>query len=113
MDVDVLAGLDVLDQPVLVVGLAGHRRVEVEARFAVVGVEARDGHLAFDSTRRGEHVHEAQAPRAGGQPVGREAVEQCGGVVAGHEELGEGGQVDDPDPVAHAAALVGDDVEGV
>ena len=113
VDVDVLAGFDVLDQPVLVVGFAGHGGVEVEAGFAAVGVEACDGHLAFDAAGRGEHVDQAQASRADRQPVGREAVEQGGGVVSGDEELGEGGQVGDPDPVAYAPAFGGDDVEGV
>ena len=108
-DGHVLAADHVLDQPVLVVGGAGDGRVEV---VAVVG-ETGDRHLALDAAEVGEHVDEADPTVGDGQPVGREAAQQVGGVASGHLELGEGGQVGDADPLTYAGAFGGDDVVGV
>ena len=96
-------------QPVEVVGGAGDGRVEVEAIVGHTG----DGHLALDAAVLGQHVDEADAAVAGWEPVGREAAEEGGGVRADHAELGEGGQVGDAHPVAHATAFGADDVMGV
>ena len=108
-DGHILARLDVLVQPVQVMGGADDRRVEIEA----VSGETADRHLTLDSAQLSQHVHQADTAVAARNPVGREPVEQNRGISTGHLELGEGGEVGDADPLAGPGDFTSHEVESV
>ena len=89
-----------------ILALAGSGRHQVE----MVGGQPGDGQLALDASLRRQQVRQADASHRG-HGVGGQAVEHRRRVGSDQVELGEGGGVEDPDPLPHGPALLGHYVE--
>ena len=98
----------VLAQEVEVAQLGDRRREQVET----VLVHPGHGELALDPARFGQVMSQDDAAVLPGHAVGQQAVQKGLGVGARDLELGEAREVEDPDPLAHGPAFLGDVGEG-
>ena len=101
---DGFAVLTALAQKVQVAQLGDSRREQVIVPFAQAG----HGHLAFDASGLGQHVGQRNAAVALWHAVGEQPVEHGLRVGAAYLVLGEAGEIEHADPLAHGAALLGD-----